>query len=234
MCSTCPRRPPRRACQRSHAGGPLPTEDHQDISSLLWAWLRAHAPRDFKAVLAVGVAVSVDHTYEPDVILRRAGGDGSRHFFPADPGPPHGRGRVAAYAGTGTDSASRPSTRPQVSRATGESSKIRSMFHAYRLAPKGGYELVTDSAGRLEARRAVRDLGCRSRRSPHSGGHSMWLWEDPERRDLRTGRRHLVVPQRVAHHLGERRTGHRAAGAGRGVREDRDDVPRRVGRAPSR
>ncbi|GGK83839.1 Uma2 family endonuclease [Mangrovihabitans endophyticus] len=48
---------------------PTPTYDHQDIAGLLWAWLRRHAPREFRASLATGVAVSVDSTFEPDVLL---------------------------------------------------------------------------------------------------------------------------------------------------------------------
>ncbi|MEV1287560.1 Uma2 family endonuclease [Micromonospora sp. NPDC049679] len=60
---------------------PSPTEDHQDITGLLWSWLRTHAPREYKAVMAVGVAVTARDTREPDVLLRHAGGETSRHFF---------------------------------------------------------------------------------------------------------------------------------------------------------
>ncbi|WP_189113506.1 Uma2 family endonuclease [Pilimelia terevasa] len=63
---------------------PSPSEDHQDISALLWAWLRAHAPAGYKTALAVGVALSERDVRIPDVVLRLAGGDGSRHFLTAD------------------------------------------------------------------------------------------------------------------------------------------------------
>ena len=63
---------------------PSPIEDHQDISFLICAWLRAHAPRRFKAAQALGVAVNDRTTYEPDVLLRHSGGGGGRHFFAPD------------------------------------------------------------------------------------------------------------------------------------------------------
>lgn len=128
---------------------PSPTEGHQNITGLLWAWLRAHAPREYAAMLAVGVAVSVDHTYEPDVVLRRAGGDESRHFFPADQVvltvevvSPHTRardrfGKPAEYAAAGI---------PFYWRV--EQSPVH--VFAYRLTPKGTYELAADSAELLE------------------------------------------------------------------------------------
>src|SRR5262245_62363831 len=50
---------------------PSPTLDHQDIVGLLLTWLRAHAPRRLHASLGVGVAAAPNHTYEPDVVLRR-------------------------------------------------------------------------------------------------------------------------------------------------------------------
>ena len=34
---------------------PAPTYDHQDISGLLWLWLRQHAPREFRASHATGI-----------------------------------------------------------------------------------------------------------------------------------------------------------------------------------
>jgi hypothetical protein len=55
---------------------PRPTLDDQEIVALLLAWLRAHAPRRLHASLGVGVAVAPKHTYEPDVVLRRARPDG--------------------------------------------------------------------------------------------------------------------------------------------------------------
>ncbi len=63
---------------------PSPAIDHQDIASLTWLWLRRHAPAGLKAVQAVGVAVSMTTTYEPDVLLRHDRGGGSRHYLTPD------------------------------------------------------------------------------------------------------------------------------------------------------
>ncbi len=128
---------------------PSPTEAHQDISALLWHWLRRHASTDFKAALALGVAVAVDHTLEPDVLLRRAGGDGSRHFVPADQvvlvvevvsAHTKRRDRIskpAEYAAAGI---------PYYWRIEQDPIHV----YAYARGPQGPYELVTDSADVLE------------------------------------------------------------------------------------
>lgn len=62
---------------------PSPSEDHQDISALLYLWLRRHAPAAYKPCLAVAVALSERDTRIPDVALRHAGGEGARHFITA-------------------------------------------------------------------------------------------------------------------------------------------------------
>lgn len=51
---------------------PSPTLGHQDICSLLWLWLRSHAPADLRAAHAVGVALSRNTSRQPDVLLCRA------------------------------------------------------------------------------------------------------------------------------------------------------------------
>lgn len=128
---------------------PSPTEDHQDIAGLIWMWLRTHAPRDFKAVQAVGVAVAADHTYEPDVVLRHAGGHGNRHFFTADQVvlvvevvSPHTRardrfGKPAEFAAAGIPFFWRVEQNPI-------------HVYAYRLGPSSTYELAADSSDVLE------------------------------------------------------------------------------------
>lgn len=63
---------------------PAPTYDHQDIVGLLWVWLRRHAPGELRASLATGVALSLDTTYEPDVLLVSSEVDGARHYSMAD------------------------------------------------------------------------------------------------------------------------------------------------------
>ena len=50
---------------------PSPTLGHQFIGNLLWSWLAQHAPEQFAPATAVGVAVTVDSTLEPDVLLLR-------------------------------------------------------------------------------------------------------------------------------------------------------------------
>jgi Uma2 family endonuclease len=60
---------------------PSPTVDHQDISNLLWLWLRRNSPSRFAASTALGVAVDDVNTCEPDVLLRRVGVSGSAHML---------------------------------------------------------------------------------------------------------------------------------------------------------
>lgn len=48
---------------------PSPTIGHQETGSLTWLWFRNHAPREYRASIATGLAVSADHTLEPDVLL---------------------------------------------------------------------------------------------------------------------------------------------------------------------
>lgn len=60
---------------------PSPAVAHQSIASLLWLWLRQHAPAHLNAVQAVGVAVTPKNTYEPDVLLCLAETDDKRHYL---------------------------------------------------------------------------------------------------------------------------------------------------------
>jgi Uma2 family endonuclease len=60
---------------------PAPTIGHQNIGNLLWAWLRQHAPEEFEPVTAVGIAVSLNNTLEPDVLLLRRPVAGTNHFL---------------------------------------------------------------------------------------------------------------------------------------------------------
>ncbi|NJC65290.1 Uma2 family endonuclease [Planosporangium flavigriseum] len=60
---------------------PSPSLDHQAISNLLWAWLRKHRPHPLDAATAVGVAVSLNNTCEPDVLLHWAEIKRTRHFL---------------------------------------------------------------------------------------------------------------------------------------------------------
>jgi len=64
---------------------PSPTIGHQNIGNLLWAWFRQHAPQEFLAVTAVGVAVGLKDSFEPDVLLLDASVANSNHYvMPAD------------------------------------------------------------------------------------------------------------------------------------------------------
>jgi Uma2 family endonuclease len=60
---------------------PSPTFGHQTIASLLWMWLRQHAPLDLAPVTAVGVAISHRNTLEPDVLLLRQPVVSGSHYF---------------------------------------------------------------------------------------------------------------------------------------------------------
>jgi Uma2 family endonuclease len=128
---------------------PSPTVDHQNISGLIWAWLRAHAPSEFKAAWAVGVASAINHTYEPDVLLHRSGGSGQRHFLAVsevvlvvEVVSPQTRardrfGKPAEYAASGIPFYWRVEQNPI-------------HIYAYRLAPGDTYELAAESSEVLE------------------------------------------------------------------------------------
>lgn len=60
---------------------PSPTVGHQNISFLLCAWLRAHAPRHLAAGIALGVAVDSFNSCEPDVLLHLATVRSSEHLL---------------------------------------------------------------------------------------------------------------------------------------------------------
>ena len=64
---------------------PSPTIGHQNIGNLLWAWFRQHAPQEFLAVTAVGVAVDLKDSLEPDVLLVDATVANTNHYvMPTD------------------------------------------------------------------------------------------------------------------------------------------------------
>ncbi|MFF5172192.1 Uma2 family endonuclease [Micromonospora sp. NPDC000089] len=52
---------------------PSPTLGHQNISSLLWMFLRSHAPARLSAAQAVAVGLSSNTSRQPDVLLHRTG-----------------------------------------------------------------------------------------------------------------------------------------------------------------
>jgi Uma2 family endonuclease len=60
---------------------PSPTAGHQNIGNLLWAWLREHAPKEFTPVTAVGVALGINDSVEPDVLLARQPIAWENHFL---------------------------------------------------------------------------------------------------------------------------------------------------------
>jgi len=51
---------------------PSPTIGHQEIGTMLWLWFRNNSPREFRPSVATGLAVSINHTLEPDVLLVRS------------------------------------------------------------------------------------------------------------------------------------------------------------------
>ncbi|GAB2610113.1 hypothetical protein Aab01nite_24270 [Paractinoplanes abujensis] len=60
---------------------PSPTLGHQNIGNLLWLWFRQNAPKEFVAGTAVGVAVTLQDSLEPDVLLLHQPVNMSNHFF---------------------------------------------------------------------------------------------------------------------------------------------------------
>lgn len=129
---------------------PSPRIDHQEVSFLLTTWLRRHAPRErWRVVQAIGIAVSADHTFEPDVLVLDADVDPGRHFVSPEqvallveivsPGTRR-RDRIeklADYAAAGVRHYWRVELDPV-------------HVYAYQRATTGHYELVADSAELLE------------------------------------------------------------------------------------
>ncbi len=60
---------------------PTPTGGHQEISGLLWMWLRQHAPAEFQPLFAVGVMIGIRETLEPDVVLLHGPVELGHHFY---------------------------------------------------------------------------------------------------------------------------------------------------------
>ncbi|WP_030441666.1 Uma2 family endonuclease [Actinoplanes subtropicus] len=63
---------------------PSPTIGHQNIGNLLWLWFRQHAPEQFRPVTAVGVAVGLKDSLEPDVLLVDALVEDTNHYVMPD------------------------------------------------------------------------------------------------------------------------------------------------------
>ncbi|GAA3929625.1 Uma2 family endonuclease [Actinoplanes auranticolor] len=63
---------------------PSPSIGHQQIGNLLWMWLRQHAPDHFEPATAVGVAVGLRDSLEPDVLLLRRPLTLTHHFLLPD------------------------------------------------------------------------------------------------------------------------------------------------------
>jgi Uma2 family endonuclease len=152
---------------------PSPSVQHQVISARLWSWFDDNAPRQFEPVPAVGVAVAVDHTFEPDVILMRAEVDEHRHFL-----KPSQVVVAVEIVSPGTRRRDRFTKPAEYARAgipfywRIEQDPVH--VYAYRLASGPTYELVADSAEVLELdepfpiKIAVPDLAVR--RKIHNSG----------------------------------------------------------------
>lgn len=63
---------------------PSPTLGHQDIGNLLWLWFRQNAPEQFRSGTALGVALGLRESMEPDVLLLRNPQSSTNHFFTPD------------------------------------------------------------------------------------------------------------------------------------------------------
>jgi Uma2 family endonuclease len=129
---------------------PSPTLGHQNVSSLLWLWLRQHAPADLQAVQAVGVALGPNTSRQPDVLLHHADVSPTTAFL-----MPHEVVLAVEVVSPGTRRADR-FAKPGEYAAAGipfywrvEQDPVH--VYAYRLGDHPGptgdrqYELVTDS-----------------------------------------------------------------------------------------
>jgi Uma2 family endonuclease len=129
---------------------PSPRIDHQEVSGLLWLWLRTHTPKDrWRVIQAVGVAVATNHTFEPDVLLIDRDVDPGLHYL-----APEQVGLVVEIVSPGTKRRDRIEKPAEYAAA-----RIKHYWrieldpvqvYAYRLTPQGAYELVADSAELLE------------------------------------------------------------------------------------
>ena len=63
---------------------PSPTIGHQRIANLLWKWLDEHSPETFEPATAIGVAVGLSDTAEPDVLLIRRPVAEGNHYVTAE------------------------------------------------------------------------------------------------------------------------------------------------------
>jgi Uma2 family endonuclease len=130
---------------------PSPTAGHQNIGNLLWMWWRQHAPESFHPVTAVGVALGLQDSLEPDVLLLTEVVEATNHFV-----LPTQAAVVVEVVSPGTKRRDRLE-KPQLYAAAGIAHYWRieqDPLHvfAYDLAD-GRYELVADSDTelRLEA-----------------------------------------------------------------------------------
>ena len=128
---------------------PTPSDNHQDIASLLHVWLRRHTPPGFKSSLMVGVAVGVQNSFEPDVLIRRSAPSGERHLF-----TPEDVLLVVEIVSPGTRRRDR-FIKPAGYAAVGirhywrvEQNPVH--VYAYDLGDDGHYALVAESADLLE------------------------------------------------------------------------------------
>src|SRR5687767_2933695 len=60
---------------------PPPTAAHQQVTGLIWRWLRTHAPEEFQPAAGVGVVHGHRDTFEPDVVLLRRPFVRNHHYF---------------------------------------------------------------------------------------------------------------------------------------------------------
>ena len=60
---------------------PSPSARHQILGNLLWMWLHQHAPEELLPLTAVGVAMGLQDSLEPDVLLLRQPVETRNHFF---------------------------------------------------------------------------------------------------------------------------------------------------------
>ncbi|MFC6020206.1 Uma2 family endonuclease [Plantactinospora solaniradicis] len=134
---------------------PSPTLGHQNISGLLWNWLRRHLPGHLRAAQAVGVSLSANFTREPDVLVHLAEVAPNRSFL-----LPHEVVLAVEVVSPGTRRTDRFS-KPAEYAGAGipgywrvEQDPVR--VYAYRLADRPGrsgdreYELLAETADLLE------------------------------------------------------------------------------------
>jgi Uma2 family endonuclease len=127
---------------------PAPTLGHQLVVAALLHWFHEHGPAHLRQTSGIGLAVTANSTYEPDVLVYPAEYDRDRHYL-----MPHEVRLVVEVVCRGTRRRDR-FEKPGGYAAAGIKNYWRVEqepvhVYAYQLGADGQYKLIADSAEEL-------------------------------------------------------------------------------------